>query len=85
MIKYVLKRLLFLIPIVLGIAFLIFTIMELTPGDPARLVLGPEATAEACEQWNEEHGLNDPFFTRFFNYIVDAVTKLDFGESYRTK
>ena len=85
MIKYVLKRLLFLIPIVLGISFLIFTIMELTPGDPARLVLGPEATAEACEQWNEEHGLNDPFFTRFFNYIKDAVTKLDFGESYRTK
>ena len=85
MIKYVIKRILLLIPIVLGIAFIIFSIMELTPGDPARLVLGPEASAEACIQWNEEHGLNDPFFARFFNYIVDAVTKLDFGESYRTQ
>lgn len=85
MAKYVVKRLLLLLPIVLGITFIIFTIMDLTPGDPARLILGPDATAEAVEQLTEEMGLNRPFFTRFFDYIVKAVTQLDFGNSYRTK
>lgn len=54
MAKYVVKRLLLLLPIVLGITFIIFTIMDLTPGDPARLILGPDATAEAVEQLTEE-------------------------------
>ena len=85
MIKYVGKRLLALIPIALGIALIIFSIMELTPGDPARLILGPDATAEAVEQYREEKGLNDPFFARFFNYVYKAVTRLDFGDSYRTR
>ena len=83
--KYVLKRLAALIPIVLGIYFLIFTIMDLTPGDPARLILGPDATAEAVDQLTEEMGLNRPFFVRFFDYVYKAVTQLDFGESYRTQ
>lgn len=61
MAKYVVKRLILLIPIVLGITFIIFTIMDLTPGDPARLILGPDATAEAVEQLTEEMGLNRPF------------------------
>ena len=85
MVKYVLKRLAALIPIVLGISFLIFTIMDLTPGDPARLILGPDATAEAVDQLTEEMGLNRPFFVRFFDYVYKAVTQLDFGESYRTQ
>ena len=85
MLKYVGKRLLALIPIALGIALIIFSIMELTPGDPARLILGPDATAEAVEQYREEKGLNDPFFARFINYVYKAVTKLDFGDSYRTR
>lgn len=85
MIKYVVKRVLILIPIVLGVAFIIFSIMELTPGDPARLILGPDATAEAVEQLRDELGLNAPFFVRFFNYIYEAVTKLNFGTSYRTQ
>ncbi|MEA5060702.1 MAG: ABC transporter permease [Candidatus Pelethousia sp.] len=85
MVKYVLKRLIFLIPIVVGIAFIIFTIMNLTPGDPARFILGPDATAEACEQLTEELGLNRPFFVRFFDYVYKAATQLDFGNSYRTQ
>ena len=56
MIKYVGKRLLSLIPIALGIALIIFSIMELTPGDPARLILGPDATAEAVEQTERRRG-----------------------------
>lgn len=85
MLRYTFKRLVLLIPIVLGISLLIFTIMELTPGDPARQILGPDATAEAVEQLQEEMGLNRPFFTRFFDYVYSAVTRLDFGNSYRTQ
>ena len=82
--KYVFKRLLLLIPIALGVAFIIFSIMELTPGDPARLILGQDATAEAVAALRLDLGLDRPFFTRFFEYIYNVVTKLDFGESYRS-
>lgn len=85
MIKYVLKRLVLLIPIVIGVAFIIFSIMELTPGDPARLILGQDATAEAVSAMREKLGLDRPFFTRFFEYVYKAVTQLDFGSSYRTQ
>lgn len=84
MIRYVLKRLLLLIPVLLGVAFIIFSIMALTPGDPGRMILGENASTEAVAQLNEQLGVNDPFFVRFFNYIYNAVVKLDFGTSYRT-
>lgn len=84
MIRYVIKRLLLMIPVLFGIAFIIFSIMEMTPGDPAMQILGPTATAEAIEQQRELMGLNRPFGERFFTYIWDIITKLDFGESWRT-
>lgn len=84
MIRYVLKRLIEIIPVVLGIAFIIYAILNFTPGDPARLILGQNATAEAVDQLREEMGLNDPFLVRFFNYIRNIVTKFDFGKSYKT-
>ena len=85
MIKYVIKRLLLLIPILLGVSLLIFIIMELTPGDPAIRILGIEAPKEALEQLREQLGLNKPFLERFVDYIYNIVTKLDFGISWRTK
>jgi peptide/nickel transport system permease protein len=85
MIKYVLRRLVLLIPILFGVAFLIFSIMELTPGDPAIKILGIEAPPEAREQLRVQLGLNDPFVVRFFHYTRDIVTHLDFGMSWRTK
>lgn len=60
MLKYILKRLLLLIPILLGVILLIMFIMSLTPGDPATLLLGVNATPEAVEALNEELGFNDP-------------------------
>ncbi len=84
MVKYTVKRLLLLIPILLGVAFIIFTIMDFTPGDPAIRILGPESSVEAREQLRVELGLNQPFLIRFFEYIKDIVLNLDFGESYRT-
>lgn len=82
--RYIIKRLLQLIPVVLGISFILFSIMNLTPGDPAQLILGDNATPEAVEQLREELGLNGNFFVRYFNYIKDAL-RGDFGISYRTK
>ncbi len=84
MIKYVLKRLLLLIPVLLGVTLIIFAIMAIMPGDPGRMILGENASQEAVEMLNEQLGYYDPFFVQFFNYLKDAITKLDFGNSYRT-
>lgn len=82
--KYILKRLLLMIPIIIGISFLLFTIEELTPGNPARLLLGEYATQEDVDQLAEEMGLNDSFFVRYGRYVWNALHG-DFGTSYRTK
>ena len=83
MARYILKRLLLMIPVVLGISLLVFSMMELSPGDPAQIILGMRATPEALENLREEMGLNQPFWTRYFNYIVNALQG-DFGTSWRT-
>lgn len=59
--------------------------MEFTPGDPAIKILGIEATPEALAQLRTQLGLNDPLPVRFFHYIYNIVTQLDFGISWRTK
>jgi len=73
-----------MIPVLLGVSFIIFTIMEFTPGDPAMLMLGENATSSEVNELREEMGLNENFFVRYFKYINDAV-KGDFGISYRNK
>ena len=85
MIRYVLKRLALLIPVLLGVALIIFTIMALQPGDPGRMILGATATQEAVDKFNEELGVNDPFFVRFFNYLKNLIFHFDLGTSYRTQ
>lgn len=81
--KYVLRRLLLLIPVLLGVSLLVFTIMSLTPGDPAQLILGENAPKEAILKLREEMGLNDPFLVQYFRYVGKAVVG-DFGRSYTT-
>ncbi len=83
MYKYVLKRLLALIPVILGVIMVIYIIMDFTPGDPARLVLGNMASQEAVEMFREERGLNDPFVTRYLKYVGDLLQG-DLGTSYKT-
>ena len=85
MYRYVIKRLLLMIPVVLGVSFIIFTIMYFIPGDPASNILGVGASPEAVAQLNEELGYNDPFIVRYVNYISDAVLHLDLGTSYQNK
>ena len=83
--RYIIKRLLFLIPTVLGVTLIIFIVMNITPGNPGRMILGANATAEEVEAMNEELGYNDPVLVRWFNYLKKIVTKGDFGQSYTTK
>lgn len=84
MTKYVIKRILLMIPILLGVAFIVFTIMDLTPSDPATIILGPGVPQEAIDKLNHELGYDQPFFTRFFTYIKDLVLHFDMGTSYRS-
>lgn len=83
MLKYIGKRLLLMLPVLLGISFILFTIMDFTPGDPARMILGEYASQEEVDALREEMGLNENFFVRYGKYVADAVTG-DFGESYRS-
>ena len=83
MLKYIGKRLLLMLPVILGISFILFTIMDLTPGDPARVILGEYASQDEINALREEMGLNDNFFVRYGRYVADAVTG-DFGTSYRS-
>lgn len=84
MYKYIIKRVLLTIPVLLGVLLIVFTIMSLTPGEPARLILGAEANQEAIDAFNEVHGLNASFGERLLTYVKDIVTELDFGRSYRS-
>lgn len=82
MYKYVIKRLLMLIPVLLGVTFIVFFILNLSPGDPAAMILGDQASAEALEMKREELGLNDPLILRYGNYIWDMLHG-DLGVSYK--
>lgn len=82
MLKYTVKRLILLIPVILCVALLIFVIMSFTPGDPAVIILGENATTEQVAALHEKLGLDDPLLVRFFNYIKGIVTRFDFGTSY---
>jgi len=81
--KYIIKRLLMLIPVLIGVVFIMFTLSFLTPGDPARIILGEIAPPEAVAELRLQMGLDEPFIIQFFSYLWNAV-QLDFGQSYQT-
>jgi peptide/nickel transport system permease protein len=85
MFRYVVTRLLLTVPVLVGAAFLVFTIMSLTPGDPGTLILGMTAKQEDIAKLNTELGYDQPFFVRFFNYTKEIVLHFNFGDSYRTR
>ncbi len=82
MARYVLKRLLWMIPVVLGVAILIFVIMSFCPGDPAEIILGSGATEAELEAKREMLGLNRPFFVQLVDYLKTVFLEFDFGTSY---
>ena len=80
MINYIIKRLLALIPILIGVAIIVFLIVHLIPGDPAQTMLGERASDEALEKLREDMGLNDPLPVQFWRYIKDLL-RGDLGRS----
>jgi ABC-type dipeptide/oligopeptide/nickel transport system permease component len=76
------KRLGHLLPVLLGISIISFGLIQLTPGDPARMILGNKASVEAVEAVRERMGLNEPVLTQYGNYMVNLVQG-DLGESLR--
>ena len=84
MLKFILKRLLMLIPTMLGIALVVLIIIDLTPGDPARVLLGTNATEEQVQELREELGLNKPFLVRYWEFVKN-VCHGNFGKSIMTQ
>lgn len=80
MTAYILRRLLLLVPVLLIVGVIVFTLIHLTPGDPASVMLGREATQEQKDALRERLGLNEPFHVQFFEWSTNAI-RLDFGES----
>lgn len=82
MTTYIIRRILMLIPVLLGVSFLTFGIAKLTPGDPAQLMLGQYATPERIAELHEELHLDDPMLVQFGRFVWNAMQG-DFGVSYR--
>lgn len=84
MLKFILKRLVVMVPVLLGVTFIVFSMMYITDGDPARMMLGDLATEEEVAALRDEMGLNDPFLTRYVNYLK-GLAHGDLGISYSTR
>lgn len=83
--RYILRRLLWMIPVILGVAIFIFTIMYWVPGDPAQLILGENGTPETIAALRESMGLNDPYVIQLGRFLKQIFIDWDFGESYFTR
>lgn len=84
MLKYIFKRLLLLIPVLLGVTVMVFTVMHLFTTDPAEIILGQHATVEQKEELREELGFNRPLHEQYLEFLTGAI-KGNFGESLITK
>ena len=83
MLKYIVKRLISMVPVIIGVTFVVFAIMHFTPGDPATLLLGEEAPPAEVERMRERMGLNDPFLVQYGNFLF-GLFRLDLGLSLTT-
>ena len=84
--SYLLRRILYLLPVILGVSIITFGLINLAPGDPAEIILradGMEPTKEAVAVLREELGLNDPVYIQYGRWLW-GVLHLDLGESFRT-
>ena len=84
MLKYIIKRILWAIPVVICVAVLIFSIMRMAGGDPARQLVGIDATDEEYEAMRAKLRLDDPFFVQLADYLGKLFLKGDLGTSYMT-
>lgn len=83
MTSYLVRRVLLVIPVLLGVSVIVFGIMHLTPGDPARLILGESAPRESLEALRETLGLNEPIYVQYGIWMGN-ILRGDFGRSIRS-
>src|SRR5690625_5148605 len=83
MLRYIIKRLLSLLPLLLVVSFFVFMFIHFIPGDPARLMAGQDAGAEEIENARNALGLNDPILVQYTTYL-SSLLQLELGESYRS-
>lgn len=84
MFKYIIKRILILIPTIIGVSFIVFLLLYLSPGDAALAKAGPDATRETIEAYRQSMGLNDPFFIQYGRFLKGFLFHFDLGQSYQT-
>ena len=75
MLHYIGKRLLQLIPVLLGMTFIVFMIIRAIPGDPAQVILGQLASKEAIEALRLNLGLDNPWYIQYFNYLSRTLKR----------
>ncbi|HYI16107.1 MAG TPA: nickel ABC transporter permease [Thermomicrobiales bacterium] len=80
MLRFVIRRLILLVPVIAIVGTIVFVLIHLTPGDPAVVVLGQDANPEQIEAMRERLGLNEPLYVQYFDWFLGAI-RLDFGES----
>ena len=85
MLKFIGKRLLMMLPVLIGVSLAIFSLMYFAPGNPADIILGDLATQADKEMFRKEHGLDDPFVVQYLQDLKGIVTQGDLGTSYVTK
>lgn len=84
MAKYILKRILILIPTIVGVSFIVFLLLYLSPGDAAYARAGANAPEEVVEALRQSMGLKDPFFVQYFRFLKGLITEFNLGTSYIT-
>lgn len=85
MLRYIIKRVLMMIPVIFGVITIVFFITALTPGDPAATILGPSSTEQQRADLREQLGLNRPVIVQYGSYLKNLVLKGDLGTSYIRK
>lgn len=83
-VNYIIRRLLYLIPVLLGVCALIFLLFNVVAGDPTALLLGKHASVEQMNELREQLGLNKSLFAQYLDVVKSAFT-FDFGRSWSTK
>lgn len=84
MISYILRRLVLLIPVLVGMSLVVSLLIHAIPGDPAKMMLGEKASPESLNELRDRLGLNDPWYKQYFNYMGKVVSG-DLGTSIKTK
>ena len=84
MTRYIIRRLILLVPVLIGVTFLVFLITNLAPGDPVITMLGPEYTPEMAAQLREELGLDRPLVEQYLKWLGRAA-RLDLGKDLITR